>query len=305
MDGNLIRLDKLAFMATLQLIVPEIDNPNEIIAFGSGFFLIHKENLFLITADHIIHLDDHDEKNDTGQRMMKDYTPQILAGVNSKDTLGTMVIPIGGFYHLTGYSPNLDEFKSNESFLSCINKIVTGNVNIDDETLPINVRIADFLDFSVSHIKHKLPLWPLSTEIKDDKEIILEGGLQKLPLNSKQLGKLCYKNSYSVAGFIENKIINGCKLDSKAVEHFGLTFKGYDSEGNAILITPESPNINAWSGLSGAPVFDENGLLCAMLIRGPRTEPMITVVPIEKIIRFLEHILTVEHNDLVNQKSCQ
>jgi hypothetical protein len=44
MEDNLIelkncRLDVLAFLTTLQLIVPDIDDAEKIAAFGSGFFL--------------------------------------------------------------------------------------------------------------------------------------------------------------------------------------------------------------------------------------------------------------------------
>ena len=49
-NEKMIRLDVVAFLATLQLIIPDNHNADKIKGFGSGFLLRHKEHLFFITA---------------------------------------------------------------------------------------------------------------------------------------------------------------------------------------------------------------------------------------------------------------
>lgn len=49
-NENMIRLDVVAFLATLQLVIPDTCNSDKIKGFGSGFLLRHKDRLFFITA---------------------------------------------------------------------------------------------------------------------------------------------------------------------------------------------------------------------------------------------------------------
>lgn len=47
-NENMIRLDVVAFLATLQLVIPDTCNSDKIKGFGSGFLLRHKDRLFLL-----------------------------------------------------------------------------------------------------------------------------------------------------------------------------------------------------------------------------------------------------------------
>lgn len=139
-----MRLDEVAFRATLQLVIPDANNPDNIKGFGSGFFIKHNGILFFITADHVVHLDDHDDNNETGQRLGIDYSPQIITNIQTKESLTSVNLPVGGFYHLTGFKLDKEDFSSPIEFLSMFSKIVEGTIDINDDTIPIDVRIASF-----------------------------------------------------------------------------------------------------------------------------------------------------------------
>lgn len=286
-----IRLDVAAFRATLQLVIPDVNNPDNIRGFGSGFFLRHNNQLFFITADHVVHLDDHDDENETGQRLGIDYTPQIITNIQDKNNLVSVNLPVGGFYHLTGFKMDKEDFSSPTKFLSVFNSIADGTVDINDESLPIDVRIASFPDMAVAKMKEPLACPILNNMVCDgDGSVIIDEGTPKIVLDSRDTANIDNNRWYIVAGTIGNYLKNSVWLERTNVIHEQLKFAGKDSNKNILLETPENPNIDLWSGLSGAPVLDENGLLVGMLIIGPKVEPIITIVPIDKILWFLDII---------------
>ena len=290
-----IRLDAFAFLATIQLIVPDIDNPDTIRAFGSGFLLIHKDRTFFITADHVVHLDDHDNNNETGQRLKRDYVPQIITNVKVKNELASVNIPIGGFYHLTGFGFDRSDYNSNEEYLKTLDKILEGSVDVSDETLPINVRIADLPDFAISEIKQPFKIFPLSNLVAyDQNNIIVEEGTPKLFLSSDSITDFDSDRSYLVAGTVGNKLVNSVRLERINVIHDNLKLDSINKEGIAYLKSDESPYLDHWSGLSGAPLFNDEGLLSGMLIRGPEDCPYASAIPITKILHYIDLIIETE-----------
>lgn len=296
-NENMIRLDVVAFLATLQLIIPDPCNSNNIKAFGSGFLLRHKKRLFFVTADHVIHLDDHDSANETGQRIGVDYSPQIITNNKVEGELKSINLPVGGFYHLTGFGFDEDTIKTPEKFISVFNKIIEGTIDINDESLPLDVRIASLPDMAISELKEPLSVSLLNNQIVlEDGEILIKEGTPKLSLFSEHTTSFREKNLYFVAGTICNEIKNSTVLDRKNVLHSNLIFEKLDNDKYAILKIPGLVDIQYWAGLSGAPIIDDNGLLAGMLIRGPEKEPFVTAVPIEKIIWFLDVIIKNEDN---------
>lgn len=298
-NENMIRLNVVAFLATLQLVIPDTCNSDKIKGFGSGFLLRHKDRLFFITADHVVHLDDHDPANETGQRIGIDYSPQIITNIKIEGELKSINLPVGGFYHLTGFGFDKDSLDNPEKFISIFNKIIDGVIDINDEKLPLDVRIASLPDMAISELKEPLSVPLLSNQvIMQNKEVLIQEGMPKLSLFSTHSKNFNNDNRYLVAGTICNEIKNSTVLNRINVLHEGLIFERLDNDRYAILKIPTlvEVDIQYWAGLSGAPILDDNGLLAGMLIRGPEKEPFVTAVPIEKIIWFLDMIIKNEDN---------
>lgn len=286
-----IRLDKLVFLSTIQLFVTETEKADKIRGFGNGFFLMHNDSTYFITADHLIHLDDHDVSNETGQRIGKDFIAHIITNIGVKNEIATVTLPTSGYYYLTGFRLDRDDYKSDEDFLSAFLKIINNEVKIDDETLPIETRIADFPDIAITEILKPLEYLPLSNIVIDkNQELIVEDKEPKLFLHTTSISEISENSTYIVGGTVKNDIKNSCVIYRENVCHADLKFHAIEKDGNILLETPEEPKIENWSGLSGAPVFNDKGLLVGMLLRGPVTEPIITVMPIKKIMHFLEQI---------------
>lgn len=294
-DENMIRLDAVAFLATHQLIIPDTCNSDIIKGFGSGFLLSHKGRLFFVTADHVVHIDDHDLSNETGQRIGIDYFPQIITNNRVEGELLSKNIPVSGFYHLTSFGFDKDSLNNPEKFISIFNKIIEGNIDITDENLPIDVRIASLPDMAISEIKEPLSIPILSNQVvMQNGDVLIQEGIPKLVLSSDHIKQFNDNNNYLVAGTICNEIKNSIILNRTNVLHDALIFDRLDNDGNVILKIPRLVNYQYWAGLSGAPILDDDGLLAGMLIRGPEREPFITAIPIEKIIWFLDIIIKNE-----------
>lgn len=295
-NKNMIRLDVAAFLATLQLVIPDAYNSDKIKGFGSGFLLRHKERLFFITADHVIHLDDHDSANETGQRLGIDYSPQIITNIKIEGELKSINLPVSGFYHLTGFGFDENTLETPEKIISVFDKIIGRTIDINDESLPLDVRIASFPDMAISELKEPLSVPLLSNQVVlENGEILIKEGTPKLSLFSDHIKSFNNDNQYFVAGTICNEIKNSTVLDRKNALHSNLIYEKLDNDKYAILKIPGLVDIQYWAGLSGAPILDDNGLLAGMLIRGPEKEPFITAVPIEKIIWFLDVIIKNEY----------
>lgn len=299
-NNNKIRLDVLSFLATLQLIIPDPKDSDRVKGFGSGFFLRHKNILFFITADHVVHLDDHDENNETGQRLGIDYNPQIITNIQDKENFTSVTLPIGGFYHLTGFKLDKEECASSTEFLSIFNKIVEKSIDINDEKIPLDVRIASFPDMAIAKMREPIACPILSNRVIDrDGTVIIEEGTPKCVLDSRYIATPNSSKWYIVAGTIGNYLKNSVLLERQNVVHELLKYIDTDCDKNVLMEISEIPDISLWSGLSGAPVFNEDGILVGMLIRGPKTEPMITIVPIDKIIWFLDVI--IKNDNLIKE----
>lgn len=293
MNNNILRVDAIAFLTTLQLVVIESLRSDKIIAFGSGFLLNHNGHLFLVTADHVIHPDDHDANNENAQRKHTDYSINIITNRIAKNNLCSECLNVGGFYYFTEHKfDKIDEIKESPKI---IDKIINDDINVDDESLPIGVRIPGLLDVAISELKTPLKCPLLSNQVVlHNGEILIEHGTSKLIINTQCIKSFNCNSKYLVAGVIKNDIKNSIKLIRENVIHGDLIFESFDNNGYAILKTNEEADIKRWEGLSGAPILDENGYLAGMLIRGPLTEQYLTAVPIDKIINFLDVIISNE-----------
>ena len=281
----------LSFAATIPMVVTDPCNISDIKTFGSGFFLIHRGHMFFVTADHVIHPDDHD--NDTGQRSGIEYLLQIITGIDIKQERRSRNIPLGGFYDHTEYVFDDDSVKDPEKLKDIFVKIAKNDIDINDESLPLNVAIPNLIDIAVCKMT-KPPGYILNREVRiTDDEVLVPANTLKVPLSSDSIVEFNKDDFYIVAGNVRNNIVNSMNLTWVNVVHPDMKFEKYD-DGDAVLSVWGRPNIDDWSGLSGAPVFNCVGGLAGMLVYGPDKEPFARVVPIKTIIEYIDKCIAYE-----------
>ena len=285
----------LSFVSTIPMVVTDPDDISQIKYYGSGFFLIHRGHMFFVTADHVIHPDDHSKDNDTGQRTGIEYLPQIITGISDKLECRSTNIPLGGFYDHTEYVLDDSYVKDPEKLKDIFVKIAEGNININDESLPLGVAIPNLIDIAVCKMT-KPPGYILNDEVRIvDDEVLIPANTLKVPQSSDRIDEFNKDDFYIVAGNVRNEIVGSMNLTHVNVVHPDMKFMKYQ-DGEAILSVWGRTNIDNWSGLSGAPVFNDVGGLVGMLIAGPEKEPLARVVPIKTIIEYIDRCIAYESN---------
>lgn len=295
----MVRLDTVLFLSTIQLLITDASTPHIVKGFGSGFFLWHRERCFFITADHVLHTADHDTSNESGQRTGLEDMLQIITNVTGEvdGVIGLKNIPLGGFYNFTKYGLGDCISRSKEENTAIIDKIIDGNIDLYDESLPIDVRISDLYDIAICEIKQFSDFLILNTEVVSiDGDIVVKGNTCKIPISSDDIKEFNKENSYFVAGRVHNEIRNTMTIYCDDILHEAIVFDGFYDDNFAKLRTEEPVDINDWYGLSGAPIFDDNGQLAGMLVRGPKEKPYATAIPIKEIIQMIDIIIRHEDN---------
>lgn len=88
-------LTEILVKTNYQIVISREESfQNSPIAYGSGFFLTYKSTLFFLTADHNIHIEDHEINERTGV----DNYVGILNNISNKNTFTTAITSIAGFY---------------------------------------------------------------------------------------------------------------------------------------------------------------------------------------------------------------
>lgn len=289
-------LEAYAFISTQQLIVFEDCVSFKIITSGSGFLLKYKDRLFFVTADHIVHHYDFFE-NETGQRARVEYCSQIITNVRDKDSLRSKNIQLGGFFDYTEYILDKETISAPKELNALLNKIANQDIDINDESLSIDIRIPTFIDIAICEMKYPLEEFILTPEVSfPNGYVLIPANVSKEPLPADVISDFNTEDSYLVAGNICRGVKNSVWLEYLYMHHIDMKFERFDSSGNAILKVQEEPNIDNWYGLSGSPVFNYNKELVGMLVNGPEKEPLATVVPIKTIIEYIDRCIAYESN---------
>ena len=301
-----LTLHQLVFLATLQLQIRKprenmaneshICDNNTIWGFGSGFLLIYKERLFFVTADHNLHPEDHSPDNPDGQRIGKDYNIEIITN-NKGPELTTIVLPIGGFYHLTGYCfegmDKMDDETKGKVLLKFLNGITEKHIDIEDETLPIGCRIPDLIDVCISEVKSPFPIDLLTNQVVDSEgNIIIEQGDKKISLLPEDEIKLQSDEICVVGGTVHNNLVGDIRLER--VNIFNEMKYSHKYNNNLIFNVNSHFDIEDWKGLSGAPVFTQEGQPIGLLTNGPGQDGDVTVFPMHRILKIIDSMLKLE-----------
>ena len=260
---------EFAWLTTQQIVVTEDEKGKIIKGFGSGFFFLYRNKLFFVTADHVSHPDDFDK----GIRLGKDDFVWVFNNKNSTTELATMLTPIGGIY-------SFDQF------------------DINDE---LSFEIPDMKDISFAILPNSFKYPFLTHELRVEEQLIVPAGKEKLVIKSECATELTSTDYCLVEGCVLWEIIDGIKFFRCNAIHQDLTLIGIDDEGYYILKHSEHIEYNKWAGLSGGPVFSDQGRLIGMIIEVNEKDDTIRVIPIKKITELMD--CAIKYEELPENKS--
>ena len=236
--------------------------------FGCGFFIKNENNLWFITADHVIHNKDYQE----GERTSQNYQYAILNNIN-RDDLSTVLTSIYGFHSMESFN---------------FGSYLRGEEDIEVAMIP------DLKDIAFSLIKEDSSFESpfLTHELRLEDQIMVPAGSEKLCLKKDSFGEPTMDKKYIVMGAIQNNK-RGIQWQRCNVIHDGLTFQ-YESDGIFVFKCPQPIQIEQWAGLSGSPFFSENGELIGMIIRAVEVDNTVLVLPIREIMYYIDLVKKIE-----------
>ncbi len=232
------------------------------IAFGAGFFLNYKANLFFITADHNIHINDHKINERTGV----DNYVGVLNNISDRNTLSTIITPIGGFYYM-------------ESF------------DISKEDL--NPQLIDVAISLVDRTKFEAPFLTDEDFKDENSKSLVSPKEQKMEFLDEHILAPSSDDIYYIYGKVRPEI-KGLFLHRVNTFKNGLRY--VDTFGNFMLLNTENEisNVDDWAGLSGSPVLNQKGQCIGVLCSVNEGTQSVFVKPFSKITPFLDTIILQE-----------
>lgn len=232
------------------------------IAFCAGFFLNYKANLFFITADHNIHINDHKINERTG---IDNYVG-VLNNISDRNTLSTIITPIGGFYYM-------------ESF----------DVSKED----LNPQLIDVAISLVDRTKFEAPFLTDEDFKDENSKSLVSPKEQKMEFLDEHVVAPSSDDIYYIYGKVRPEI-KGLFLHRVNTFKNGLRY--VDTFGNFMLLNTEDKisNVDDWAGLSGSPVLNQKGQCIGVLCSVNEGTQSVFVKPFTKIIPFLDTIILQE-----------
>lgn len=248
------------------MLSPGDVNSSEIEGWGSGFFLKYKGILYFVTCDHNVHLLDDFEN---GERCGEDYNIAVIANVKGKDEpLSSGFLTLPSFVYYDKYDIDLPEAK-------------------------------ELIDVAFTEVKEPIPIPLLTNMLCDiDGNILVNHGEEKLILSDAAIDYARADDSYIVTGCIRNKISNSVRMDRCTTFRNDIKFTGRKELGCLIFSVPYTVIYEDWIGLSGSPVFSEEGHIVGMLKEVNDLNNTLHIVAMEDILKFIDYY--VYHKDVIN-----
>ncbi len=260
---------ELSWLTTQQIVVTSDKEGSEIKVFGSGFFFQYRDRLFLVTADHVSHRDDFD----AGMRLGIDNYVWVLNNKNSKKELATLLTPVGGFF----------------------------SFDRSDITDTLSLLIPEMKDISFAILPNLFEYPFLTHELRAGEQIIVPAGEKKVVINFQCATEIKDTDYCLVEGCVHCEI-KGMRFIRCNAIHQDMTLKGTDNDGYYVLKHSCPVVYKDWAGLSGAPVFNNNGRLIGMVIRVDESQDTITVVPMKKITELMDYAIQYEDSQIDTTK---
>lgn len=225
----------------------EFDRP---IAFGSGFFVDYKNKLFFITADHNIHIEDHELSERTGI----DNVVSIFNNISKKEDFSTLLTPVEPFY----YMEKFDITKS----------------DVKPELFDVAVCLMD---------KEKIEAPFLTEQINDHNgNILVNPNEPKFTFSEKQMVEATTNDQYFIYGKIKPKIKTFFLHRVDTLKE-NITF--IQQNGDYLLFNTNETITDKrdWAGLSGSAVLNNKGNCVGVLCSVNEGTKTIWVKSIQKV----------------------
>lgn len=261
---NIKSVYEFAWLATQQVVVTSDKEAQDIKGFGSGFFFQYKERLFFVTADHVSHPNDYNE----GLRLEREDYVWVFNNKNVSAELATILTPVEGIYSFDLY----------------------------DLRNKLSVIIPDMVDVCFSILPNSFSFPFLTHELSANDIVVVPAGIEKIIIKEECVTRLACDDYCLVEGCVQWDVNDTIRLHRKNAIHQDLTLDSIDSNGNYKLKYPNRVVYGDWAGLSGAPVFNDKSRLVGMIIEINEVEGTILVVPMEKIMKFMDFALKYEES---------
>lgn len=263
-------LTEILVKTTYQIVVSKEQSFQTFpIAYGAGFFINYKENLFFITADHNIHINDHKINERTGV----DNYIGILNNISDRNNLSTIISPIGGFYYMNSFDISKED---------------------------LNPRLIDVAISLVDRTKFEA-LFLTDEDIRDNNsKSLVSPNEQKMEFLGEHIVAPSGDDVYYIYGKIRPEI-KGLFL------HRANTFKNelkyINTYGDFMLLNTkdEISDVEDWAGLSGSPVLNQKGQCIGVLSSVNEGTQSVFVKPFDKITPFLDTIILQEQIRIENE----
>lgn len=239
-----------------------LDNP---IGFGSGFIIKRGNDKFFVTADHTIHMDDYRGKSE--ERTWKDYVVSIFNNYTDPDNfLSTIITPLSEFHYMESFDLKKP----------------------DDMPKPIDITVC-----KMKEINFTFPF--LTNAVSFFNGEFIRAGEQKFFIKEECFSEADKNANYFVFGKINTRLIENIRMDWQDTLKESLKF--VSKTGDLLLFnTPEIiMDKKDWEGLSGSPVFNEDGECVGVLCDVLENSRSIWVMPISKV-KMLIDIIVLQEN---------
>ncbi|TWI85872.1 hypothetical protein IQ13_1041 [Lacibacter cauensis] len=262
-------LTEILVKTTYQIVISKEKSFQSIpIAFGAGFFLNYKSNLFFLTADHNIHIDDHKINERTGV----DNFLCVFNNISDRETFTTMMTPIGGFYYMESFD--------------------IAKEDLNPQLIDVAISLVDKKKFEAPFVTDE--------DIKDEngKSLVAPKEL-KFEFMDEHIIEPLSADTFFIFGKIRPRF-KGLFL------HWDSTFKSdlkfIAKFGRYLLLNTqdEIADYEDWAGLSGSPVLNQDGKCIGVLCSVIEGTKSVFVKPFNEILPLLDTIIL--HEKIQNEK---
>lgn len=244
---------------------------------GSGFFLLHKEKVILVTADHVCHPFDHVQGRT--QRVFEDKDVALVNNWVEKDAKGIdmpILTPVGGFYYFDKFKVDLD-------------KGLLNDFQPFDATFAI-----------LSKDRFQRPFKNEGMQVLNGPTI--PAGLDMIPIPTDAVVEPKADDWYICYGHTNFDLADdNIHLKWDTTIHENMKYRC--DCGDYYVLTPAEQIVNKdWEGISGAPVLNQTGGLLGILCGGNPKDNAIFVLKMKAVLSLIDTTLKIEEIETLNKK---